>query len=200
MKAPLIALFAMLTLAAPSPAAAQVSSVEVHAGWLNIDSIISGERTLPLSEPTVELQPAFDNDIESYTVRMPYGADGVTLVIERSAFFRNDQFGVVDFNGAAGQFRGATYEARRSVGGVQIPATEIGTVLSFHLQPGDNQLRLGYRSTFGDTTVYVLTITRPDLTIRRPQPSLHWRLAAASCVPRSSPIPGCIARGSSAMR
>ena len=41
-------------------------------------------------------------------------------------------------------------------------ATEIGTVLSFRLQPGDNQLRLGYRSTFGNTTVYVFTITRPD--------------------------------------
>ena len=162
MKTPLSALFGMLMFAAPPLAAAQVNSVEMHAGWVNIDSIISGEKTLPLSEPTVELQPAFDNDIESYTVRMPYGVDGVTLVVERSAYFRDDQFGVVDFNGADGEFRGATYRERQTVGGVQMPATEIGTVLSFRLQPGDNQLRLGYRSTLGDTTVYVLTITRPD--------------------------------------
>ena len=82
MKAPLIALLAMLTFAAPPLAAAQVNSVEAHAGWVNIDSIISGEKALPLSEPTVELRPAFDNDIESYTIHMPYGVDGVTLVVE----------------------------------------------------------------------------------------------------------------------
>ena len=162
MKAPLVAMFATLMFAAPPLAAAQVRSVEVHAGWVDIDSIVSGEKTLPLSEPTVELQPAFDNDIESYTVRMPYGAEAVTLVVERSAFFGNDQFGVVDFNGVSGQYRGATYKQQQTVGGVQLPSDSIGTVLSFRLQPGDNELRLGYRSTFGDATVYVLTITRPD--------------------------------------
>ena len=59
MKAPLIALFAMLMFAAPPLAAAQVNSVEVHAGWVNLDSIVSGDKALPLSEPTVALEPAF---------------------------------------------------------------------------------------------------------------------------------------------
>ncbi|MYC68378.1 MAG: cadherin-like beta sandwich domain-containing protein [Acidobacteriia bacterium] len=164
MKVPLIALFAMLTFATTPLAVAQVNSINVHAGWVDIDAIASGEKALPLSEPTVRLQPAFDNDITSYAVRVPYGADGVTVVVERSAFPREGQLGVVDFNGVSGPFPGAVYRKQPPQGspGWFVDST-IGTVFSFHLQPGDNQLRLGYRQeTFLTADVYVLTMTRPE--------------------------------------
>ena len=149
MKAPLIALFAMLMFAAPPLAAAQVNSVEVHAGWVNLDSIVSGDKALPLSEPTVALEPAFDSDIKSYAIRMPFGADGVTLVVEKS---RMGEFGVIDFNGVGGQFQTVTYQQRMSF--------SEGKVITFRLQPGDNHLRLGYRFV-GSTDVYEFVIARP---------------------------------------
>ncbi|MDE0002654.1 MAG: cadherin-like beta sandwich domain-containing protein [Rhodospirillaceae bacterium] len=150
MKAHLIALLAALTLAAPRFAAAQVNSVEVHAGWVDLNAIVSGEKALPLSEPTVALEPAFDSDINSYTVRMPYGADGVTLVVEVS---RTGDFGVIDFNGVGGQFQTVTYQQRLSF--------SEGKVVTFRLQPGDNQLRLGYRFV-GSPDIYEFVITRPE--------------------------------------
>lgn len=150
MKVPLVALFAMLALAAPRVAAAQVNSVEVHAGWVNLDAIVSGEKELPLSEPTVALEPAFDTDIKSYTVRMPYGADGVTLVVEKSTM---GDFGVIDFNGVGGGVQTVTYQQRMSF--------SEGNVVTFRLQPGENRLRFGYRF-IGAADVYELVITRPE--------------------------------------
>ena len=65
---------------------------------------------------------------------MPFGADGVTLVVEKS---RMGEFGVIDFNGVGGQFQTVTYQQRMSF--------SEGKVITFRLQPGDNHLRLGYR-------------------------------------------------------
>ena len=150
MKALLVASFVMLAFAAPPLAAAQLNSVEVHAGWVDLDSIVSGDKALPLSEPTVPLEPAFDRNIKSYTVRIPYGADGVTLVVEESM---TGVFGVIDFNGVGGQFRTLTYYR----------TGYDGNVITFRLQPGDNHLRLGYSGVVGlPLDVYEFAITRPD--------------------------------------
>ena len=92
MRTRLIAAFVVITLAALPLVAQELDSVQVHSGMINVEAFLSGERSLPLSEL------AFDEDVKSYTVRMPYGVDGVTLVVEASLIF---EFGVVDFNGAA---------------------------------------------------------------------------------------------------
>lgn len=147
MKALLVALFAVLTVATPTRAAAQ--SVTMHVGWVDLNAIISGEKALPLSEPTVALKPAFDDDIKSYTVRMPHGVDGVTVVVETSPMYKA---GVIDFNGVQGGVQAVTYE--KAFGSTK------GNVVTFRLQPGDNRLRLGFK--FIDLDVYEFVITRPE--------------------------------------
>ena len=78
MKTTLITAFVVITLAARSLVAQELDSVRVHASMIDVEAFLSGERNLPLSEPTVAIEPAFDEDVKSYTVRMPYYADGVT--------------------------------------------------------------------------------------------------------------------------
>ena len=79
MKTTLITAFVVITtLAARSLVAQELDSVRVHASMIDVEAFLSGERNLPLSEPTVAIEPTFDEDVKSYTVRMPYDADGVT--------------------------------------------------------------------------------------------------------------------------
>ena len=145
----LVTAFVVNTLAVVPLVAQELDSVQVHAGAVDIEAFVSGERSLPLSEPTVAIEPAFDEDIKSYAVRAPYGVEGVTLVVEA---FGSDEIGVVDFNGAEDGFTGLTYE-RRGYGGRVIP---------FRLQLGDNHLQLGVVGRFRGSAIYEFVITRPD--------------------------------------
>lgn len=151
MKSSLLASVVVIVLAAPPLAAQGLESVQVHVGTADLQALVSGDRSLPLSEPTVAIDPAFDEDVTSYTVRMPFGVDAATLVVEASFMIEEDNFGIVDFNGADSGFTGLTYE--------RFPAN--GKVIPLSLQPGDNHLRLGAGNAFG-STVYEFVITRPD--------------------------------------
>ncbi|MDE2925303.1 MAG: cadherin-like beta sandwich domain-containing protein [Acidobacteriota bacterium] len=153
MKALLVSSFVGLTFAVAPLGALQLQSVTMHAGWVNLDSIVSGEKSLPLTEPTVEFEPAFDRKTQSYTVRMPYGVDGVTLII---GVPHMGEFGVVDFNGTAGQFKTLTFQRGRF-------DLSRNNMVTFRLQPGENKLRLGYRKFAGTPAhVYEFLITRPE--------------------------------------
>lgn len=150
MKVVHIAAFSALSLTAPPLTAQQLNSVQLHAGMVDLDAIVSGEKRLPLVEPIVATEPAFDGEITSYTVHMPYGVDGVTLVVEAS---RMNEFGVVDLNGVGGEFEAVTYQR-------DFDLAE-GKVMSLPLQSGDNNLRLGVQSFGSSSAIYEFVITRP---------------------------------------
>ena len=150
MKVVHIAAFSALSLTAPPLTAQQLNSVQLHAGMVDLDAIVSGEKRLPLVEPIVATEPAFDGEITSYTVHMPYGVDGVTLVVEAS---RMNEFGGVDLNGVGGEFEAVTYQRNFDLAE--------GKVMSLPLQSGDNNLRLGIQSFGSSSAIYEFVITRP---------------------------------------
>ena len=129
----------------------ELSSVAVHVGTVDLDAIVSGEKRLPLVEPVVETEPSFDPSTKSYRVRIPYGANGVTLVGE-SGFM--SEVGMIDFNGAGGQFNSVTYQ----LGGLRGE----GRIVSFDLEPGWNHLRMGVRESLSSTVIYEFFMERPE--------------------------------------
>ena len=139
----------MITLAAQPLVAQELTKVQVHAGMIDVWAFNDGERSLPLSEPTVVIEPAFDRDIKSYSVRMPYGVDGVTLVLEAS---RLDKIDIVSFKPAVKETQGFRYERSPYKGSVQ----------TFPLQPGDNHLRMSVSNKWRGAAIYEFVITRPD--------------------------------------
>ena len=142
-----------LPLLANATVAAAFDSVQVHLGMADLDAIVSGSKAVPLIEPTVAVEPAFSRGTKSYTVRLPHDVDGITLVLENRHSV-GAEFGVVDLNGVAGKFKALTYTGRFGLRGKVIPLP---------LQPGDNQLRLGFRDIMrrhAQTTVYNVLITR----------------------------------------
>ena len=132
--------------------AQQLDSVQLHAGMVNLDALVSGETPFPLVEPVVDTDPPFDGEIKSYSARVPYGVEGVTLVVETSMMIEPN---IIDYNGVGGELRVVTYRSRTNV------ALGRGTIMSFPLQPGDNRLRLS-ASTMGSRAIYEFAITRPD--------------------------------------
>lgn len=144
--------FAVLLLAG-GPAAAQVlSSVQVHLGMADLDAIIDGSKAVPLIEPTVETEPAFSADIDSYTMQVPDTVDGITLVLE-APDHGLDAMGVLDVNGVSGEFRSVTYSSARS-------SFLKGAIIPVRLEPGDNHIRFGIRHTFRGMGLYSLLVGR----------------------------------------
>ena len=140
-----------LSLLANATVAAALDSIQVHLGMADLDAIVSGSKAVPLIEPTVAVEPAFSRGTQSYTVRLPHDVDGITLVLE-NRYSAGAEFGMVDLNGVAGKFKALTYTGRFGLRGKVIPLP---------LQPGDNQLRLGFRDMMVNrTTVYNVSITR----------------------------------------
>ena len=155
--------FVVITLTAQPLVAQELRKVQVHAGMIDVSAFSRGERSLPLSEPTVAIEPAFDGDVKSYTVRMPYGVDGVTLVLEASNRYTID---IVSFKPPVKETLGHKYE-RSQYGRVQK-----GRVETFPLQAGDSHLRLSVSGARGGAAIYEFVITRPD------EPSSDTTLAA----------------------
>ena len=160
--------FVVITLTAQPLVAQELSKVQVHAGMIDVGAFLRGERSLPLSEPTVVIEPAFDGDVKSYTVRMPYGVgvdgvDGVTLVLEARTWYTID---IVSFKPAVKETLGFTYE------GSQHGLLHKGRVDTFPLQAGDSHLRLSVSDARGRAATYEFVITRPD------EPSSDTTLAA----------------------
>lgn len=149
MKVFLAAALAVVAFSALPAMAQQLDSVKVHVGMADLEAIVSGEKKLPLIEPAVATEPAFDPEIKSYRVRMPYGVDGVTLVVE-SGFM--NEFGIVDFNGVGEGFKSVTYDSNMRMAK--------GAILPFRLEPGDNRLRLAAKH-FTTTVIYDFFIERP---------------------------------------
>ena len=145
----LVALAVVSATALPA-AAQQLDSVQLHAGTVNLDALISGETPFPLVEPVVATDPPFDGDINSYLARVPYGVEGVALVVETSMM---NEPNIIDYNGVGGDHRVVTYRTNAALGQ--------GTIMSFPLQPGDNRLRLS-AYTFDSRAIYEFVITRPD--------------------------------------
>ena len=144
------AVLAVSLLASAPAAASKLDSVQVHLGMADLDAILDGSKAVPLIEPTVEVEPAFSGDIDSYTLQVPDGVDGITLVLEvRHAPFA--EIGVLDVNGVSGKFRAVTYSTRFAGKGAVIP---------LKLEPGDNHIRFGSKSQISGVTIYKLLVTR----------------------------------------
>ena len=143
-----------VSLLASSPAAATaLKSVQVHLGMADLDAILDGSKAIPLIEPTVEVEPAFSGSVDSYTLRVPGDLDGITLVLEAAFSPFPVEVGVLDINGVRGEFRGISY----STGG---NLSRSGVMMPLQLEPGDNHIRFGSKSRFGDVTIYKLLVTR----------------------------------------
>ena len=169
MKARALAtMVAMALLASVSAANAELASMQVHLGAVDLDAILDGTKAVPLIEPTIRTEPSFSPTIRSYTVRVPDAADGITLVLEQ-AFAGGGEVGVLDLNGVAGEFRGVTYSQ----------SFRDGAIFPVPLQPGENRLRLGTRdSPISDIVVYELLITRQAEISEEPAISGNVALAA----------------------
>ena len=57
MKTTLITAIVVITLAAPPFLAQEPDPVQVHASVIDVEAFLSGERSVPLSEPTVAIEP-----------------------------------------------------------------------------------------------------------------------------------------------
>ena len=111
--------------------AQELSSLQIYAGMVNLQDIANGEKALPLDDPVVFIDPPFGPEIRSYTVRVPYGVDGITLVMEVDHM---NNLGIADFNGDSGKFQALTYDRKMTF--------EKGLITTFPLQPGNNRLRV----------------------------------------------------------
>ena len=80
------AVLAVSLLASAPAAALELDSVQVHLGMADLNAILDGSKAVPLIEPTVEVEPAFSGEIDSYTLQVPDGVDGITLVLEAQQF------------------------------------------------------------------------------------------------------------------
>ena len=145
------AVLAVSLLASAPAAALELYSVQVHLGMADLNAILDGSKAIPLIEPTVEVEPAFSGEIDSYTLQVPDGVDGITLVLVAGR--RSLAVGVLDVNGVSGELRSVSY----SVGGA---FGRSGTVIPLQLEPGDNHIRFGAKSQLGDLTIYKLLVTR----------------------------------------
>ena len=148
------AVLAVSLLASAPAAALELDSVQVHLGMADLNAILDGSKAVPLIEPTVEVEPAFSGEIDSYTLQVPDGVDGITLVLEAQQFDPLPvEVGVLDVNGVSGEFRSVSYSAGGAFG-------RSGAVIPLQLEPGDNHIRFGAKSHFGDVTIYKLLVTR----------------------------------------
>ena len=118
----------------------------------DLDAILDGSKAVPLIEPTVEVEPAFSGGVDSYALQIPGDVDGITLVLEAEYEFLPVEVGVLDINGVSGKFRSVSY----STGG---SFSRSGAVIPLQLEPGDNHIRFGSRSS-GAITIYKLLVTR----------------------------------------
>ena len=142
------AVLAMLFLVNAPAAASILSSVQVHLGMADLDAILDGSKAVPLIEPTVEIEPAFSGDVDSYALQVPERVDGITLVLE-AEFHLDAEMGVLDVNGVSGEFTAVTYSA----------GFNSGAIIPIRLEPGDNQIRFGARNQFGGKTeLYTLLV------------------------------------------
>ena len=147
LKRVLIVLLGLPLLACATAAASQ--PVQIHLGMADLDAILDGSKAIPLIEPKIEFEPAYKRGVTSYSVPVPDGTEGITFVLESKDL--GTQFGVIDLNGAAGDFRAVAYKGSFNLSGKVIPLP---------LQPGENHVRIGFRTFGGSLRIYDFAFVR----------------------------------------
>lgn len=143
----------VVVMIASAVVAGELQSVLIHPGV--VDEKTLAEWINNPSKPTLVSKPSFGGDITAYAVRMPYGVDGVTLVV--GGGFMAEEFGLIDLNGT--KFEKLVGKELVS-GGTYENYGRTFKVMSLRLRKGDNLLQLGAKSPFG-LTIYKFEITRP---------------------------------------
>ena len=149
----MVAVLAVSLLVSAPATASELESVQVHLGMADLDAILDGSKAFPLIEPEVEVEPAFSGGVDSYALQVPGDVDWITLVMEAEFEALPAEVGVLDVNGVSGEFRSISY----STGG---NFSRPGLITPLQLEPGDNHIRFGTESQFGDLTIYNLLVTR----------------------------------------
>ena len=139
-------LFWMLCLMAPAAAAQELESLQVYGG-----SLSEPPDDLPLQLPVIALSPAYDEETTSYTVVLPYSADGTALVAEAGFISK-----VVGVEGKAAD----ETELEFSAWGYSGDFGRTGAIISFDGIPdGDTTIRIAVEG-LGSHTIYSVVVRR----------------------------------------
>ncbi len=139
-----LALLAVLVVTLTTGPAASAQTLQAHAGVL-----AEPPESLPLALPEVTLDPEFDDDIESYGLRVPHTTTGLTIV-------------AASFLGIAGaEGESADGNALPMEGWSFSRQMDEGAILSFDsLVVGDNTIRVAFGPSGSPLDIYTIVVNR----------------------------------------